>query len=179
MNQALEPTSVVLTTVFAAIFLILAILVILTRSRTLEMKLILIGVFFAIAAGVIGSVSGLSVVAGPNLVSIGGGAGSLSKIAAILILSGVALAALSRTGPAASENTGHDMSIESRRRIDPRIVVVLVVVAYFVAYPEDLSPFERVLNLSNAVSPWLYVVLGAGIIAWSLGRIFSKRGAIS
>ena len=74
------------------------------------------------------------------------------------------------------------MSIESRRRIDRRIVVALAVFAYLIAYPEDLSailsPFERVLNLSNAVSPWLYVVLGAAVIAWSLERFFSKRGAI-
>jgi hypothetical protein len=50
--------------------------------------------------------------------------------------------------------------------------------AYFVLYPQDLSamlnPVERTLTVSNAASPWLYAVIGVGILSWTVMRIRGK-----
>jgi hypothetical protein len=55
----------------------------------------------------------------------------------------------------------------------------VLVGAYFVLYPEDctavLRPIEKVLGVSYAVSPWLYAVLGVGIIAWTVVRLWGGR----
>jgi Na+-driven multidrug efflux pump len=66
------------------------------------------------------------------------------------------------------------MSTESRRWM----IVAAVVLAYFVSFPDDLTavlaPAREVLSLTNAISPWLYVVLASGIIAWALVRCFGR-----
>jgi hypothetical protein len=66
------------------------------------------------------------------------------------------------------------MSTESKRWL----ILAGVVLAYFVAYPADLTailePIREVLSLTNAVSPWLYVVVAAGVIAWALVRAFGR-----
>ncbi len=53
------------------------------------------------------------------------------------------------------------------------------VFAYFVAFPDDLSsflkPVERILGLTTVASPWLYVVLGVAIVAWTITRVFGRN----
>ena len=93
---------VILTTMVSSLFLVLVIVFVLARSKTLELRLILIGVFTAIAAAVQGNVSAVIINPGNVAVSLGFSAGSLMKVAAILILSGVTLAVLDRTGPVAA-----------------------------------------------------------------------------
>jgi len=58
-------------------------------------------------------------------------------------------------------------------------IPLILAYAYFVIFPGDLAavlaPAAQVLNLSTAVSPWLYVVIGATIVAWCISRILSGR----
>jgi len=55
-------------------------------------------------------------------------------------------------------------------------LLAAVALVYFVLYPEDLDgilgPLQRVLGLSYAVSPWLYVFLGVLVLAWTAFRIW-------
>ena len=97
-----DTAPVVFTAMVSSLLLVLVIVFVLARSRTLELRLILIGVFMAIAAAVQGNVSAVSIDSGTVAVSLGFSAGSLMKVAAILILAGVTLAVLDRTGPAAA-----------------------------------------------------------------------------
>ena len=53
---------------------------------------------------------------------------------------------------------------------------------YFVFFPEDIialtAPFanlENVLTLSQAVSPWLYLLASAGILSWTITAVWGKR----
>ena len=50
---------------------------------------------------------------------------------------------------------------------------------YFVVFPEDLvavtAPVERLLSLSSAISPWLYLLLGFAVLAWTIGRIWGTK----
>ncbi len=66
------------------------------------------------------------------------------------------------------------MSTERR----PWYVLAGVVFAYFVIFPADLSavvaPIKGVLELTNAISPWVYALLAAGIIAWVIVRCFGR-----
>ncbi len=65
-------------------------------------------------------------------------------------------------------------------RINPRILFVLgaLVFAYFVMYPEDVSaviaPIASVMQLSQTVSPWLYMVIGVGIVTWGIVRVWGR-----
>ena len=63
------------------------------------MKLLLIGIFMAIAASVQSSVSGVSVNPGQVALSTGLGSSPLMKIAVILTLSGVGMMLMSRVTP--------------------------------------------------------------------------------
>jgi hypothetical protein len=89
----------------SSFFLILAIIVILSRSRTLEMKLVLIGVFMAIAGAVQPSPMGVSVNPGQVAMMTGFGSATLMKIAVILTLSGVGMMLMSRVSPPANAGT--------------------------------------------------------------------------
>ena len=64
-------------------------------------------------------------------------------------------------------------------RLKHLAVIAAAVFAYFVAFPDDLpsflAPVERILGLTIAVSPWLYVVLGAAIVAWTITHVFGRR----
>jgi Sec-independent protein secretion pathway component TatC len=66
------------------------------------------------------------------------------------------------------------MSIESRRWV----IVAGVVLAYFVLMPADLpavlASAREVLSLTQSISPWLYMVVAAGIIARALVRCFGR-----
>ena len=97
-----DTAPVIFTTMIISLFLIFAIVLVLSRTRTLELRLILIGVFTAIAAAVQGNISAVDINPGNVAVSLVGSAGSLMKIATILVLSGVTLALLQRTGLAAT-----------------------------------------------------------------------------
>jgi hypothetical protein len=58
-------------------------------------------------------------------------------------------------------------------------VLGLVVFAYFVAFPRDLTalltPVKEVLSLSTAVSPWLYGLIAVAILAWTLTSVWGRR----
>jgi hypothetical protein len=60
--------------------------------------------------------------------------------------------------------------------------IVLVVFAYFIAYPEDAStvtaPVAIVLRLSEAVSRWLYLVIAVSVIAWAVVRTWGPKGTL-
>lgn len=59
------------------------------------------------------------------------------------------------------------------------VALALIALVYFVFYPADLAivlaPVEKMLGISNAVSPWLYGVIGVGIAAWALVRVFGEK----
>ncbi len=69
-----------------------------------------------------------------------------------------------------------------KRRLDRFVRNLLVLAAltfvYFVAYPDDLkailTPIEQVLALTAVVSPWLYVLVGFGLVAWTVVRIWGR-----
>src|SRR5262245_36886079 len=105
MNDTTQ--TIVATTTVSTVFLILAIILILVRSRTLETKLLLIGIFMAIAASVQANVLGVSVGANAAQVALSGGFGSatLMKIAVILTLVGAGMMLLSRVAPPATPGT--------------------------------------------------------------------------
>src|SRR3954452_18784217 len=90
---------ILVMTIASSLFLVLAIILVLLRSRTLEMTLVLIGVFMALTAAVQGNFSGVAVDRGQVALTVGTGAGPLMKIAMVLVLSGVALSFVSRTNP--------------------------------------------------------------------------------
>jgi len=54
-----------------------------------------------------------------------------------------------------------------------------VAFVYFVMFPQDLdsvlSPLGKVLALSTAVAPWLYLVVGSAILAWVIVRVWGRR----
>ena len=105
MNDADLARAHDVTTFISTIFLVLAILAILSRSRTPEMKLLLIGIFMAIAASVQSGVYGVSVNPGQVALSAGFGASPLMKIAVILTLSGVGMMFMSRLTPTPASST--------------------------------------------------------------------------
>ena len=59
----------------------------------------------------------------------------------------------------------------------------LLLLAYFVIYPEDLtgviSPLATLLGISSAISPWLYALVAVGIICWTAMRIWDRAPAAS
>ena len=50
---------------------------------------------------------------------------------------------------------------------------------YFALYPADivfvLTPLERILELTNRVSPWLYAVIGVAISCWTAFRLWGPN----
>jgi hypothetical protein len=58
-------------------------------------------------------------------------------------------------------------------------VFAVLAVAYFVVYPQDLAallnPIERMLNVSYAISPGLYVVIGLGIVSRTILGIWGNK----
>jgi hypothetical protein len=69
----------------------------------------------------------------------------------------------------------------SRHPLARWTLLAVLVFVYFVLYPQDLSalltPLERVLAVSTAVSPWLYGVIGIAILCWTLVRIWGRPGS--
>ena len=58
---------------------------------------------------------------------------------------------------------------DNRRKI---VILTLTVVAYFAAFPSDA---EAILGISNAISPWLYGVVTAGLIAWAIVKTWGTQ----
>lgn len=52
---------------------------------------------------------------------------------------------------------------------------------YFVIYPDDVkaitAPVAAVLELSQTLSPWLYMVLAVSIVAWTVVRVWGRKEA--
>ncbi len=59
------------------------------------------------------------------------------------------------------------------------VVLAVFAFAYFLIFPQDwsaiLSLVERVLAISNGVSPWLYAVLGVALVCWTMIRIWGRE----
>ena len=73
------------------------------------------------------------------------------------------------------------------RLLRPTVVFAALVFVYFVAFPADLQTlFEplsavvtfvsSILVLSEAVSPWLYVLLAVVVLSRTATRIWVRRG---
>ncbi len=95
-------------TAVSTIFLVLAIILILGRARTTEMKLILIGIFMAITAAMQANVSGPGVNGAQVAMIAGLGSATLAKISVILTLAGVGLLLMSRATPPAIAGTAKE-----------------------------------------------------------------------
>jgi len=58
-------------------------------------------------------------------------------------------------------------------------VLILALLAYFVAYPEDAqaitAPMATFLGLTTAISPWLYGVAAVGIFAIAVVKTWGSR----
>jgi hypothetical protein len=58
------------------------------------------------------------------------------------------------------------------------LVAGLLVLAYFVLFPDDLAillnPLQQLLQVSSAVSPWLYGLIGVGLVCWTMLRIWGQ-----
>ncbi len=69
--------------------------------------------------------------------------------------------------------------MSNRRCISPALVILGLTLIYFVAFPEDLAvltyPVEKVLGISQAVSPWLYLLIGFIVLAWVVVRIWGSK----
>lgn len=71
--------------------------------------------------------------------------------------------------------------------MEPRIKNLLVrsifqcilALVYFVLYPDDLvvllNPLEKLLGISHYISPGMYGVIGAGIISWTILRVWGQK----
>jgi len=72
----------------------------------------------------------------------------------------------------------------------PVVIIPALVVVYFLAFPADLEVFiapvtevltsiaaalAELLELSNAVSPWLYILLGVFILSKTVTRIWGRK----
>jgi len=69
------------------------------------------------------------------------------------------------------------MTTRSRRLT----VASLLIVAYFMMFPGDLAPIERILALTEKVSPWLYAALGIAPLGWAAlqaARAYARSRAV-
>jgi uncharacterized membrane protein (DUF4010 family) len=66
---------------------------------------------------------------------------------------------------------------------DVVLMLIVLVFIYFVVFPDDVkkvaAPIAAVLELSQVVSPWLYMVAAVGLVAWVIVRIWGRKSAIS
>ena len=66
-------------------------------------------------------------------------------------------------------------------KANPGVLTALgaLVFAYFVIYPEDVkaitTPIASVVELSQTVSPWLYMVIAVSIVTWGIVRVWGRR----
>jgi hypothetical protein len=63
------------------------------------------------------------------------------------------------------------------------LMLITLVFAYFVVFPNDVqtvtAPIAAVLELSQVVSPWLYMVAAVGLVAWVIVKIWGWKPAMS
>ena len=52
------------------------------------------------------------------------------------------------------------------------VILATTVLAYFVAFPSDA---ESILGISMAISPWLYGLAAARLIAWAIVKTWGKQ----
>ena len=66
-------------------------------------------------------------------------------------------------------------------KANPGVLTALgaLLFAYFVIYPEDVkaiaTPIASVVELSQTVSPWLYMVIAVSIVTWGIVRVWGRR----
>ena len=99
---------VVPMTAVSTIFLVFAIILILGRAAETEMKLILIGIFMAIAAAMQANVASAGVNGAQAAMIAGLGSATLTRISVILTLAGVGLLLMSRATPPAIAGTAKE-----------------------------------------------------------------------
>jgi hypothetical protein len=62
---------------------------------------------------------------------------------------------------------------------DVLLVLIALAFTYFVVFPDDVktvtAPIAAVLELSQVVSPWLYMVASVGIVAWVIVKIWGTK----
>jgi hypothetical protein len=62
-------------------------------------------------------------------------------------------------------------------------MLIVLVFIYFVVFPDDVekvaAPIAAVLELSQVVSPWLYMVAAVGLVAWVIVKIWGRKPATS
>jgi hypothetical protein len=97
-----DPESLVVPmTIGSTVFLVVAIIVILIRSRTPEMKLLMIGIFMSITAAMQASITGIAVTTQQVTLLTGLGSATFMKISVILTLAGIGMLLLVRVTPPA------------------------------------------------------------------------------
>ena len=66
---------------------------------------------------------------------------------------------------------------------DVVLMLIALVFTYFVVFPDDvktvIAPIAAVLELSQVVSPWLYMVAAVGLVAWVIVKIWGRKPATS
>jgi len=64
---------------------------------------------------------------------------------------------------------------------DVVLMLLALVFTYFVVFPDDVktvtAPIAAVLELSQVVSPWLYMVAAVGSVAWVIVKIWGRKPA--
>ena len=71
------------------------------------------------------------------------------------------------------------MTVGSNQFFARLVVLIVLALAYFVIFPQDLaallSLLEKILAVSYAISPWLYGLLAVGLVCWTAVRIWGSR----
>jgi len=65
----------------------------------------------------------------------------------------------------------------NRQSLKAVAVLVVLAVAYFAVYPEDLevlAPFERLLRLTEDISSWLYLLVAVLIVCRTIERVWGR-----
>jgi hypothetical protein len=62
---------------------------------------------------------------------------------------------------------------------DVLLMLMALAFTYFVVFPDDVktatAPIAAVLELSQVVSPWFYMVAAVGSVAWVIGKVWGRK----
>jgi hypothetical protein len=62
---------------------------------------------------------------------------------------------------------------------DVLLMLIALAFTYFVVFPDDVktvtAPIAVVLELSQVVSPWLYMVAAVGLVAWVIVKVWGRK----
>jgi hypothetical protein len=62
---------------------------------------------------------------------------------------------------------------------DVLLVLIALAFIYFVVFPDDVktvtAPIAAVLELSQVVSPWLYLVAAVALVAWVIVKTWGTK----